>query len=128
MINIYKQFFLQVHFLLVSSLILFPLFATCIVDTGGKFTAGIVSNFYQLTHTLSLTDIATSLSIIVVSYFLYARNPVQSVLEFLNSSMGARSRVGIGLSGGYRAARLHRLTESIPGLLKSFKIQAGSAE
>ncbi len=36
--------------------------------------------------------------------------------------MGARNRVGIALS--YRAARLHRLAESIPGLLKSIKIPA----
>jgi hypothetical protein len=36
--------------------------------------------------------------------------------------MGARNRVGIGLS--YRPARLHRLSESIPGLLKSLKIRA----
>jgi hypothetical protein len=34
--------------------------------------------------------------------------------------MGARNRVGIGLS--YRPARLHRLAESIPGPLKSLKI------
>jgi hypothetical protein len=26
----------------VSSQILFPLFATCVVDSGGKFTAGVV--------------------------------------------------------------------------------------
>ena len=38
----------------------------------------------------------------------------------LEHSMGARNRVGIEMS--YRAARLHRLAESIPGLLKSFKI------
>jgi hypothetical protein len=37
-------------------------------------------------------------------------------------SMGARNRVGIGLS--YRPARLHRLAELFPGLLKSFKIRA----
>jgi hypothetical protein len=35
----------------------------------------------------------------------------------LEQSMGARNRVGIGLS--YRPARLHRLAESIPLLLKS---------
>ncbi len=34
--------------------------------------------------------------------------------------MGAGNQVGIGLS--YRPARLHRLAESIPGLLKSLKI------
>ncbi len=47
-------------------------------------------------------------------------------------SMGTRNRVEIGLS--YRPARLHRLAksiriiqlESIPGLLKSFKIRAQS--
>ncbi len=37
-------------------------------------------------------------------------------------SMGARNRVGIGLS--YRPARLHKLVESIPGLHKSLKIPA----
>jgi hypothetical protein len=35
-------------------------------------------------------------------------------------SMGARNRVGIGLS--HRPARLHRLAESIPGLHKRLKI------
>jgi hypothetical protein len=34
--------------------------------------------------------------------------------------MGARNREGIGLS--YRLARLHRLAESIHGLIKSLKI------
>jgi hypothetical protein len=33
-------------------------------------------------------------------------------LEFLKKSMGARHRVGIGLS--YRPARLHRLAELMP--------------
>ncbi len=33
-------------------------------------------------------------------------------LEIFNQSMGARNRVGIGLS--YRPARLHRLAEFIP--------------
>jgi hypothetical protein len=36
--------------------------------------------------------------------------------------MGARNTEGIGLS--YLPARLHRLAESIRGLLKSFKIPA----
>ncbi len=36
--------------------------------------------------------------------------------------MRARNRVGIGLS--YRPARLHRLAEAIPGLLKNLKIPA----
>ncbi len=36
--------------------------------------------------------------------------------EILEKSMGAMNRVGIGLS--YRPARLHRLPEPIPGLLK----------
>jgi hypothetical protein len=36
--------------------------------------------------------------------------------------MGAKNRVGIGLS--YRPARLHRLGESIPGLLQSKKMPA----
>jgi hypothetical protein len=40
----------------------------------------------------------------------------------LKQSMGARNRVGIGLS--YRSVRLHRLAESIPGLLKSIKIKS----
>ncbi len=34
------------------------------------------------------------------------------VLEFVKKSMGARNRVGIGLS--YRPARLHSLAELIP--------------
>ncbi len=34
--------------------------------------------------------------------------------------MGARNRVGVGLY--YRPARLHRLAESIPGVLKNLKI------
>ncbi len=38
----------------------------------------------------------------------------------LGQYMGSRNRVGIGLS--YRPARLHRLVESIPGLLKSLQI------
>ncbi len=38
----------------------------------------------------------------------------------LEQSMGAGNQVGIRLS--YRPARLHRLAESIPGLLKSLKI------
>jgi hypothetical protein len=36
--------------------------------------------------------------------------------------MGARNLVGLGTS--YRSARLHGLAESIPGLLKSLKIQS----
>ena len=36
--------------------------------------------------------------------------------------MGVRNRVGGGLS--YRPARVNRLAESIPDLLKSFKIQS----
>jgi hypothetical protein len=32
----------QVHFKVVCSLILFPLFATGVNDTGGKFAAGVV--------------------------------------------------------------------------------------
>jgi hypothetical protein len=35
---------------------------------------------------------------------------------------GARNRVGIGLS--YRPARLHRLVESIPGILKRLQVRA----
>jgi hypothetical protein len=44
-----------------------------------------------------------------------------TVLEFKNS-LGARNRVEIGLS--YRPARLQRLAESIPGLIKCLKIRA----
>ncbi len=44
---------------------------------------------------------------------------LHSVLEFHNNLRGARHRKGIGLS--YRLARLHRLAESIPGLLESLK-------
>jgi hypothetical protein len=40
----------------------------------------------------------------------------------LEQSMGAKNQVAIGLS--YRPARLHRLAESIPGLLKSLKISS----
>jgi hypothetical protein len=40
----------------------------------------------------------------------------------LDRSMGARNRVGIGLS--YWLARLHMLAELIPGLLKSLKSRA----
>jgi hypothetical protein len=42
------------------------------------------------------------------------------MLEFVEQSMGARNRVGIGLS--CRPDRLKRLAESIPGLLKSLKM------
>ncbi len=44
------------------------------------------------------------------------------MLEFKNNLWGARNRVGIGLS--YRLARIHRLAESIPGLLKRLQIRA----
>jgi hypothetical protein len=40
--------------------------------------------------------------------------------ESRRTIIGARNRVGRGLS--YRSARLHRLAESIPGLLKFKKI------
>jgi hypothetical protein len=46
-----------------------------------------------------------------------------TVLEFLNNLWGLRNRVGIGFLS-YRPARLHRLAELIPGLLKSLKIRA----
>ena len=52
-------------------------------------------------------------------YFLFIFLPA-SCAGILEQSMGARNRVGIGLS--HRPARLHRLAESIPGLLKSLKI------
>ncbi len=49
-----------------------------------------------------------------------------TVLELFKQSIGARNRVGIGLS--YRPARLHAggidSLEYIPGLLKSLKIWA----
>jgi hypothetical protein len=45
------------------------------------------------------------------------------MLEFLNNlCMGARNRAGIGMSN--LPAKLHRLAELIPGLLKSLKIRA----
>ncbi len=47
------------------------------------------------------------------------RLTAQSSAGILEQSMGARNRVGTGLS--YRPARLRRLAESIPGLLKSLK-------
>jgi hypothetical protein len=40
----------------------------------------------------------------------------------LNISIGPRNRVGIWLA--YRPAKLHRLVESISGLLKSLKISS----
>jgi hypothetical protein len=45
--------------------------------------------------------------------------PSAAILE---QSMGARNRVGVRLS--HRPARLHRLAESIPGVLKSLKISS----
>jgi hypothetical protein len=42
-----------------------------------------------------------------------------SIAGILEQSMGARNRVGIGLS--YRPARLQRLAELIPGLLKTLQ-------
>jgi hypothetical protein len=48
--------------------------------------------------------------------------PYEHSAGILEQSMGARNRVGIGLS--HWPARLHRLAESIPGLLKSLKISA----
>ncbi len=42
--------------------------------------------------------------------------------EIFKKSMGARNRVGIGLS--YRPTRLHKLAESIPGFYKRLKIRA----
>ncbi len=52
-----------------------------------------------------------------------------SCAGIFKQSMGARYRVGIRLSYHYRTARLHSLVElvsleSIPGLLKSLKIQS----
>jgi hypothetical protein len=41
-------------------------------------------------------------------------------------SIGARNRVGIGLS--HRPARLHRLAESIPGIHKRLKIPAQDSQ
>ncbi len=48
--------------------------------------------------------------------FIYEEKTCAEILE---QSMEARNRVGIGLS--YRPARLHRLAESNPGLLKKVK-------
>jgi hypothetical protein len=55
--------------------------------------------------------------------FTHAQS-VSTVLEFLNNHMGARNRVGIGLS--YRPTRLYSLAELVLGigLLKSLKIWA----
>jgi hypothetical protein len=53
----------------------------------------------------------------IMNYFVCCCTNSGSVLE---QSMGARNRVGIGCS--YRPTRLHRLAESIPGVLKSLKI------
>ncbi len=47
---------------------------------------------------------------------------MEAMLEVLNNLWGAGNRVGIGLS--FWPARLHRLEESIPGLLKNFYIRA----
>jgi hypothetical protein len=44
----------------------------------------------------------------------------------LDQYTGARNRVGIGLSN--RPARLHRLAESILGLLKSLKIAVSGCD
>jgi hypothetical protein len=60
--------------------------------------------------------------------FLQIKSKINNLSEFglyadiFKQSMGARNRVGIGLS--YRPARLQRLAESIPGLHKSLKIPA----
>ncbi len=48
---------------------------------------------------------------------LQLTHPAIKSAGILEQSMGARNLVGIGLS--YRPSRLHRLAESIPGLLKS---------
>ncbi len=42
----------------------------------------------------------------------YQMTGICTVLEFLNNLLGARNRVGIGLS--YRPARLHSLAELVP--------------
>jgi hypothetical protein len=53
--------------------------------------------------------------------FVLVAFPASSSAGILEQSMGGpRNRVGIGLS--YRPTRLHRLEESIPGLLKSLLI------
>jgi hypothetical protein len=44
------------------------------------------------------------------------------VLEFYNNLWGDRNRIRIGLWLSYRSARLYRLAELIPGLLKSLKL------
>jgi hypothetical protein len=56
--------------------------------------------------------------------YIYVQSTINaaccSCAGILEQSMRARNQTGIGLS--YRRARLHRLTESIPGILKSLKI------
>ncbi len=54
------------------------------------------------------------------AYVTYFSAADLSCARILEQSMGARKWVGLGLP--YRPARLHRLAESIPGLLKSLKI------
>jgi hypothetical protein len=51
-----------------------------------------------------------------------------TVLEFFKQSMGARNRIGIGLS--YRSARLHSLAESVPWnrFLGSLKFQNSGSQ
>ncbi len=46
-VNIKINFFLQVYLKGVSCMILFPLFVTGVVDTGGKYAAGIVERHQQ---------------------------------------------------------------------------------
>ncbi len=79
----------------------------------------------------------SGLKFLVISYFVLYRMSPQSETKrsfigwvggrgewacvgILEQSMWARNRVGKGML--YRPARLHRLAESIPGLLKSLKM------
>jgi hypothetical protein len=56
-VNTYINFCLQVHFKGICSLILIPLFATGVNDTGGKFAAGVVDTAGNL-QPVSLTPAA----------------------------------------------------------------------
>jgi hypothetical protein len=60
-VNIYINFCLQVHFG-VCSLILLPLFATGVNDTGGKFAAGVVDTGGNLPPA-SVTPVANLLPV-----------------------------------------------------------------
>ncbi len=65
-VSIKITFFLQV----VSSLILFSLFATGIVDTGGKFTAGDIDTGVKFAAAVSLPPVANLPLVSVTSVVL----------------------------------------------------------